>query len=74
MCILAFMTLSDYLHKQRESQRSFARRAGIHESTISRVLHGERDMMGEQWAKVHVATRGRVKPIDHYPVELAVRS
>lgn len=59
--------LKDYLERRGENQRDFAKRAGMPQSTVSRLCRG-RDACGRRWAQIEAATRGRVKASHHYPV------
>lgn len=59
------MTLMKYLEMRNETQIHFADRSGVPRSSINRICLGL-DAGGRQWAKIMVATRGRVRPDTHF--------
>jgi len=63
------MRLSIYLHERDESGYSFAKRTGLMQSQVWRLLNNG-DVCGLAWAKVMAFTRGKVTPLDHFPVEV----
>ena len=58
------MTLSEYLAITDQSQRDFARSAGIPESTVSRLVRGTCRPDWMTIDKVKTATRGKVTAND----------
>jgi predicted transcriptional regulator len=59
------MKLEHYLSERAETQDSFAKRAKIPQSAVSRLCHGG-DVRGRIWARISVATAGLVRPEDHF--------
>jgi predicted transcriptional regulator len=60
------MRLEQYLDQRNETQVDFARRAGIPQSSVSRICTGK-DVRGRLWARIIAATGSRVQPRDHFP-------
>lgn len=61
------MTLNKYLAKSRETQNDFAKRSGVAQSVLSRILSGG-DAQGKNWALIAKATEYQVATEDHFPV------
>lgn len=62
------MRLSAYLRQHEESQRAFARRAGVPRTVINRAFH--RDPVGVSASNAHAiitATQGAVQLVDLLP-------
>ena len=59
--------LEQYLYDRGERQAVFAKRAGIPQSAVSRVCNGG-DVRGRFWARIAVASGGKVRPEHHFPV------
>jgi transcriptional regulator with XRE-family HTH domain len=57
-------SLTDYLAAQDETQTAFAARAGLTDSTLSRLLKGRNPPSPEVVERVHVATDGQVTAND----------
>ena len=62
------MTLAEYLKETGESQRAFARRAGVSATQVVRLCNTDTDVGGRTWARIGVATGWAVTPEDHFPV------
>ncbi len=60
------MRLEHWLEENDERQLAFAKRAGIHQSVVSRLCNGG-DARGPVWARIGLATKGSVQPSDHFP-------
>lgn len=60
--------LSSYLTSRGETQRAFARRAGLDDSTLSRVLAGRIAPSPAVVERIHQATEGEVTANDLYEV------
>jgi predicted transcriptional regulator len=59
-------SLSEWIEEAGETQVSFAARAGINQSVISRMLKGG-DAKGRTWAAITKATDGEVTPGSNFP-------
>lgn len=59
------MTLNDYLDRTGETQIDFAKRSGVAQSVLSRILAGG-DARGRNWALISRATGGKVTPETHF--------
>ena len=60
------MRLESYLAEIGQTQNAFAVEWGIVQSAVWRICHGG-DVGGRIWAKLAVATKGKVQPGDHHP-------
>jgi len=60
------MRLEVYLAEIGQTQNAFAEEWGIVQSAIWKLCHGK-DVRGPLWAKIAVATKGKVTPGDHFP-------
>lgn len=58
------MTLAAYLEAEAETQTAFAARAGLSDSTLSRVLAGKTPPSADVIERIHTATKGRVTAND----------
>ena len=59
------MTLAEYLKETGESQRAFARRAGVEPRTLRDIENGA-DAIGRTWSRIARATGGRVLRSDYF--------
>lgn len=59
------MTLNEYLQRTGETQVEFAKRSGVAQAVISRIVSG-RDARGRNWALIAAATSGKVTAADHF--------
>ena len=59
------MQLKHHLKKTGQSENEFAKRYKIPQSVVNRITQGF-DATGRNWARIHHATRGRVRVTDHY--------
>lgn len=60
------MRLESYLAEIGQKQKHFATEWGIAQSAVWRICNGG-DVRGRIWAKISVATKGKVQPGDHHP-------
>jgi len=58
------MLLKDYLHLHKMPQREFARRTGITEPTLSRIIRHPERITFKLARKIHHATDGQVSFLD----------
>jgi len=63
------MKLRNYLDERDESMYAFAKRSGLTQSQTWRLCN-DGDVCGKGWAKVAAFTRGKVTPLDHFPVKV----
>lgn len=59
------MTLNEYLQRTGETQVEFAKRSGVAQAVISRIVSGG-DARGRNWALISAATSGKVTAEDHF--------
>lgn len=59
------MTLNEYLERTQETQVDFAKRSGVAQAVLSRILSGG-DARGRNWALIAKATSGKVTAEDHF--------
>jgi transcriptional regulator with XRE-family HTH domain len=67
-------SLTDYLSAENETQTAFARRAGLSDSTLSRVLAGKTPPTAALVEKVREATGGQVTEAELFAAWRAARS
>jgi predicted transcriptional regulator len=60
------MRLESYLAEIGQTQNAFAEEWGIVQSAVWKLCDGK-DVRGRMWAKIAVATKGKVTPGDHFP-------
>jgi transcriptional regulator with XRE-family HTH domain len=58
------MKLDRYLALRRMTQKEFAAHADINQSTVARLLHGDRRPSLAMIERIHAATNGRVTARD----------
>lgn len=59
------MRLSDYIEREGLTGTEFARKAGIQQSAVSKILAGL-DAYGKTWAAIEKATGGEVTAGSHF--------
>jgi transcriptional regulator with XRE-family HTH domain len=62
------MTLSEYLHSKRLSQRDFARAIGATEPTVSRWCNGVARPSNDAMIAIYRETGGAVTVLDFHPM------
>lgn len=65
------MQIGEYLKKNDISQKFFAGMIRVSESTLSRILSGERQPSLSVMSRIHKVTKGKVSPNDFIVTEVA---
>lgn len=55
------MTLKDWIEKRGITQSDFARRVGVQQSTVNKIIHGHRKPSMRVAYAIEVATNGAIK-------------
>lgn len=68
------MKLETYLQRENLSASQFSKQLGRPSSTVTRLLHGQRNPGPELMLQILAATKGAVTPNDFLDVETSLRS